>query len=843
MTADHGPNSFSRIDRTLALLSLGVLLIGLFYTLAYVLIVPYPGFDFNGRWEVLAFENPCDTNPAWCAATENSLDVGDRLIVIGDLTYQEYRSRPLRIPFGGYGPGDLVPVTFVRDGEVRQVTWQMLGPTGAAHFMRLVSFLIFLPFWLAGTGVLLFLRPRDRLWGLLIAFNYVTAVWIAAGIPSVNHVGGSLLVLYVSTWLFLPVYLHLHLLVPAPIFQRGYRYFVLPLYVFASGMALLSLFRRLPSLVFNLVLLLAMLGSLVLLFVRLFRPVPPKTWLALRLMLVGVAMSFGPGVILWVIPGLLQSSTASRVPIIVMLGAISLLPFFYVYALYKHRLGALEFRANRALSLFSFLVLYVTTFLFVFVVGSRWIEFSSQALAFALISSTIFVSVAIPLKAPFQRFIDRLAYGTVHNPNDIIRAFANEIPRALNREALGNLLIHEVSPSLLIRQSALYLVGDEQVTLFYAAGIALDGRADVGAEVRQMLADAGRYRPPEPDAVDTFAWVRLPIAIEVGGKRIGVWLLGKRDPDDYYPLRDVELLITLANQIGVALETSRLFENLQHRATELERAYRELQELDQLKDEFVQTVSHELRTPLTIVSGYTALMVDGTLGDILPEQREAMETIADRTEGIIKLVNDIISIQQAALEVMEREPVNLYALARSYTRSMEVVAQKQAPPGVSYQFELSQAEDVLPVWGDRRRLGQVFDNLLNNAIKFSPDGGTIAVRIRACQHEFNRPGMDGPARPAVEVSVSDQGIGIPEDKLERIWERFYQLDGSSRRRFGGMGLGLAIVRNIIEAHEGVIWAESSEGRGATFRFVLPTIDAEAEGSQVDGVAPADDDET
>ncbi|PKO23384.1 MAG: hypothetical protein CVU38_04345 [Chloroflexi bacterium HGW-Chloroflexi-1] len=824
MTADHSPNSFSRIDRPLALLSLGVLLIGLFYTLAYVLIVPYPGFDFNGRWEVLACDNPCDTNPAWCAATENSLRIGDRLTVIGDLTYEEYRSQPVRIPFGGYHPGDSVPITFARDGVVGQTTWPVLGPTSASRFTRLIGILIFLPFWLAGTGILLFLRPRDRLWGLLIAFNYVTAVWIAAGIPSVYHVGGSLLVLYVSTWLLLPVYLHLHLLVPAPIFQRSYRRLIYPLYALGVGMALLSLFKPLPNLIYNMVLLLAMLGSLLLLFFRLFRPAAPKTRLALRLMLVGVALAFGPGVILWVIPGLLHSSIASRVPIIVMMIAISLLPFFYVYALYKHRLGDLEFRANRLLSLFSFLLIYVTTFLFVFVIGSRWIEFSSQALAFALISSVIFVSAALPLKAPFQRFIDRLAYGTVHNPTDIIRAFANEIPRALRRDALVKLLTHEVSPSLLIRQSALYLVGDQEVTLFYADGIVLDGRADFGPGVRQLLDSSGRYRPPEPDAVDAFAWVRLPIAIEVGGKRMGVWLLGQRDPDDYYPLRDVELLITLANQIGVALETSRLFENLQHRATELECAYRDLQKLDQLKDEFVQNVSHELRTPLTMVQGYAELLLEGELGALTSEQRNALDTIADRTQGTIRLVNDVISVQQAALEQVEYEQVNLGALARSSIQAAEIMVRKQKPDQQVCTFVLDTPEDIAPVPGDRRRLSQVLDNLLNNAVKFSPNGGTITVRVRSRHYQLDTRRTDGP-QPVVEISVSDQGIGIPADQIDRIWGRFYQVDGSTTRRFGGVGLGLTIAQNIVKAHGGVIWAESAEDTGATFRFVLPTLAA------------------
>ena len=124
--------------------------------------------------------------------------------------------------------------------------------------------------------------------------------------------------------------------------------------------------------------------------------------------------------------------------------------------------------------------------------------------------------------------------------------------------------------------------------------------------------------------------------------------------------------------------------------------------------------------------------------------------------------------------------------------------------------------------GSRSRLGQVFDNLLGNAIKFSPDGGKITIEIEPCYHRYDIGQPDLTPLPAVEVSVHDQGVGIPADKMDRIWDRFFQADGSSTRQFGGMGLGLSIVKEIVTAHEGFIWAESHEGVGTIFRFVLPT---------------------
>ncbi len=165
---------------------------------------------------------------------DRSLQVGDRLLAIGDLTYEKYNERPIYVPFWGYETGEQVPIVFMRDGVVQQTTWEVLGPTGEARFVRLVGVLIFLPFWLAGTVVLFFLRPRNTLWRVLIAFNYLTAIWIASGIPSVYRIGGSALVLRMATWMMIPVYLHLHLLAPNPLFSNRHRYLLPSLYYLLS---------------------------------------------------------------------------------------------------------------------------------------------------------------------------------------------------------------------------------------------------------------------------------------------------------------------------------------------------------------------------------------------------------------------------------------------------------------------------------------------------------------------------------------------------------------------------------------------------------------------------------
>jgi len=238
------PGSLPRIPNwRLVSLSVLVLLVCLFYTYAAAYLAPYPGVDVGPDLIVEAIE-PCEAKLAWCEANQNTLQIDDQLLVIGDLSYKESRRDRSRTPFGGYGPGELASITFRRAGEERSVHWQMLGPTHASRIRRLMrSLLVYAPFWLAGTVILLFLQPRDLRWRLLISFNYVTAIWLAAGIYSNLRVAYASPVQHAFAWLLAPVYLHLHLTVPSPLLRRHQRYFLPLLYVTATILAFLEFFQ------------------------------------------------------------------------------------------------------------------------------------------------------------------------------------------------------------------------------------------------------------------------------------------------------------------------------------------------------------------------------------------------------------------------------------------------------------------------------------------------------------------------------------------------------------------------------------------------------------------------
>jgi signal transduction histidine kinase len=261
----------------------------------------------------------------------------------------------------------------------------------------------------------------------------------------------------------------------------------------------------------------------------------------------------------------------------------------------------------------------------------------------------------------------------------------------------------------------------------------------------------------------------------------------------------------LVNQAAAAVANAQLYQVLDRQATELAQAYNELQEIDRLRAQLVQNVSHELRTPLSLIKGYVELLIDGDLGRILDSQRAALQVIRERTASLSRLIHNLTMLQSVPREALNMATISLVDIVRQVMAEFQKVA---AESGVVFSEELP--EDLPLVLGDQERLELAFGHLVDNAIKFSPDGGIVAFRAWIDQE-------------MVHVSVADEGIGISPDSLGRIFERFYQVDGSTRRRFGGMGIGLALVWEIVEVHGGSVRVESTPGKGSTFTVVLPML--------------------
>jgi two-component system OmpR family sensor kinase len=234
----------------------------------------------------------------------------------------------------------------------------------------------------------------------------------------------------------------------------------------------------------------------------------------------------------------------------------------------------------------------------------------------------------------------------------------------------------------------------------------------------------------------------------------------------------------------------------------------------QAQRDFVANVSHDLKTPLTSIQGFSQAILDGTAADD-ESRRRAAQVIHEEADRMARLVDGLLDLAriEAGQVVMASEPVELSLLLRDCADKMALRAQQ-----VDVQLEV-QAEGDVVVAGDRDRLAQVLDNLLDNALSHTPSGGRITLAARALPEEAGRRGERPPF--FAEITVSDTGEGIPPEDLSRIFERFYRGDKSRGKTRRGAGLGLAIVREIIHAHGGQIKAESVVGLGTKFSIILP----------------------
>ena len=261
-----------------------------------------------------------------------------------------------------------------------------------------------------------------------------------------------------------------------------------------------------------------------------------------------------------------------------------------------------------------------------------------------------------------------------------------------------------------------------------------------------------------------------------------------------FSARDQQILSTLAAQAAVAIENARLVEDLKD-------ANVRLAELDRLKSDFISIASHELRTPLTLILGYATFLRE----DISGRASEQLDVVLDAATQLKSLIDDMVNLSnlEAGSAELVLDEFSLEELIQECIASQQQIA---AAKSLTIQHTLP--ETMVRFRADREKIGIVVTNLLNNAIKYTPSGGRIQVGVR-------------PEAGMVAVSVSDTGIGIPDNELNRIFERFYQVESHLTRVQGGMGLGLSIAQGMIELHGGRIWAESVEGRGSRFTFTLP----------------------
>jgi signal transduction histidine kinase len=322
------------------------------------------------------------------------------------------------------------------------------------------------------------------------------------------------------------------------------------------------------------------------------------------------------------------------------------------------------------------------------------------------------------------------------------------------------------------------------------------GRTVVVTDVREDRRFAEPGRPEDVVGHDVIAAAATPV--RVGGQLAGALSFSQVDRPRDWTADDVRIMETVAQELRVAITAAEAFERQRRAVAELER-------LNRAKSDFVSIVSHEFRTPLTGIQGFSEMMTNEEL--TLEEMREYAADINKDAHRLNRMITEMLDLDKMESGRMQlhREPVDLNAIVTE-------AAERLRPTTPSHPLTLRLDPALGQIQGDRDKLIQVLANLLNNAVKYSPKGGEIVLSTR----------VEG---PTAHLVVRDHGMGIPQEALETIFERYGRVESRATRHIQGTGLGLPIVRQIVQLHGGTVWAESTVGEGSVFHVTLPLASA------------------
>ena len=531
-----------------------VFLILIAYTYAKFFQHAYLGFRVDSTGEVIYI---FDEN-----STEPTLKLGDRLIQVESVHWEDFRSDLRKTIFPQVAGGEVISLVIDREGREMTIPWVATGPNSPEIVDLLVSegWLAFF-FWFAGTITLLNLRPRDDRWYLMIAFNYLTGLIIVIGSGvSFYHIWGSAVLLRMFVWLCVPVYLHLHWIFPYP-FRPLPRAFVWVVYLSAVLLAIAEGFDALPRDLYFTGFLLAFAGSVILIFLH--AVLQPNTRRDLSLFLVVSMAAFLPSLVVGII-GVIDNQSGRLLAVIGggALLSLPLVPAAYFYAAYRRQLGNLELRVNRLLTGYLFFTLLAV----ILILPISWLAARYTSTGATILICLIAVLVAgltiLSIYPRFESIVERRVYGVRLPSKNLLEVYSTHITTSSSRFELLRFLEKELLPSLLVKQFVFIQMESESMKVLMSQGVT-DEEIPSLPEIPTLTERAGNYLIAD-SGTDTHlsSWIRLILPLRLGDQLIGFWLFGRRDPDDLYAQKEIPTLSSLANLTAIALSNIRQTERL-----------------------------------------------------------------------------------------------------------------------------------------------------------------------------------------------------------------------------------------------------------------------------------------
>ena len=481
---------------------------------------------------------------------EPTLRENDRIVQIGSVTLEEFRADLKRSLLEGYEPGDTVPIMVERGGQILEIDWiypsELIGEEIREQLIS--EWFVAYIFWLAGVLTILFVRPRDQSWLLMILFNFLTAIWLIAGSGlSAYHLWYSAVVLRMAVWLCLPVYLHLHWVFPRPLGKLP-PIFLRIGYGIAVCFAIAEALGLLPTSLYSLVFLLAVSGSLILLLIHIWRQ--PTIRRDFRLLIIMLLLSIVPAVI-WQILGDLINMPAWYGGAGIL--SLSFLPLAYLYTAFRRRLGNLELRVNRFFTVYFFIVLLAMVGLPLMALAEYNLNSPDKALITGSMAASMTAIICLWGYPAFERFLERRLFNIRLPSKRLLESYSTHINTSLSMPELVRVLQEDILPSLLIRQFAFLQYDQGALNILSTMGLhnaSLPNEKDVS----YLMTQSGLYLSPDlPTSNQSLPWIRLILPLKLGDQLMGFWLFGRRDPDDLYSQQEIPTLISLANLTAIAL--------------------------------------------------------------------------------------------------------------------------------------------------------------------------------------------------------------------------------------------------------------------------------------------------
>ncbi len=426
----------------------------------------------------------------------------------------------------------------------------------------------------------------------------------------------------------------------------------------------------------------------------------------------------------------------------------------------------------------------------------------------------IFIFIFNILRERIQFIVDKLFYRQRQELFSLQKKVSEEIATNYDPDLLVPYLMHQIKEALhcefascMLREKDIYLVkyimgnGEENVSVSADSPLIQWLSMKKREIFYREIDDDPNFDGPRKEIKEDFEKTntRLIVPLIHRDEIIGILSLGEKKGNGSYTYDEIGLLNTMAKELSLSLENSRLHIHLKERSKELERA-------NAAKSDFLNVVSHELKTPLTFIIAQLGILKKETLGRLTKSQKEGIKKIEEKGFKLNSVITDILNL--AAIEnkkfyELKTEKVYLRKLIDEVAKAFGLLIYHK---GLSIELDLP---DRFPsVFSDSGKISDILYRLLDNAVKFTPSGGEITIGARETKAE-------------IEIFVSDTGIGIAKENEGRIFERFYQQDGSITRKYSGMGLGLAITSELVKALGGKIWVSSKQGEGSTFTFTIP----------------------